>query len=146
MNLERNSSEVGAVQRGVVLAAREEAGVSEPMRLFVVTLDWNPEDSSEGDYSDTIWAKDEAEAIRALAEEMSQHNDCSADSDEDRAKFVENAIEKASTYAASCVASDTSAHLRDLMAGPGRVMSETALQDLAAVKDVLAKYGVKVGA
>ncbi len=144
MNLNVSIQDAGATPPAVVSAERAEEASSQPLKLFVVTLAWNPLDSGEGDYCDTVWAVDEDDAVKQLAEEMAQHQDSGTETEADRAKFVANAIDNASNYAALCVASQTASHLRDLMAGPGRVLGEEALADLASIRNVMAKYGVKV--
>ncbi len=40
------------------------------LQLFKVTLNWNPDDYSEGDYCNWVWATDSDHAIRLIAEEM----------------------------------------------------------------------------
>jgi hypothetical protein len=146
MDLNVSTQDAVAQHLAIVSTERAEVGSSQPLKLFIVTLAWNPLDSGEGDYCDTVWAVDEDDAVKQLAEEMAQHEDSGAETAADREKFIANAIENASNYAALCVASQIASHLRELMAGPGRVLGEEALADLASIKGVMAKYGVKVPA
>lgn len=144
MNLNIPASQSAAVIPAHVSGEREVAAQYQPLKLFVVTLAWNPRDSGEGDYCDTIWAENDDQAVQLLAEEMANHPNSGTETAKDRARFVANAIEQASNHAALCVASQTASHLRDLFAGPGRVLGEEAIADLATIRSVLAKYGVIV--
>jgi hypothetical protein len=144
MNLNVSTQDAGETRPAVVSAERAEEASLQPLKLFVVTLAWNPMDSGEGDYMDIVWAVDEKEAVKELAVQMAQHDVHGKDTEAEREAFVVNAIQSASRYAALCVASQTGSNLHDLMAGPGRVLGEEALADIALIKDVLAKYGVKV--
>ena len=89
MKMNQNAIDAASATTGelIVSTAREDEE-SQPLKLFTVTLDWNPADSAEGDYSDNVWALDEAQAIEKLATEMSEHPDASAETAEERAAFV----------------------------------------------------------
>lgn len=143
MKMNQNAIDAASATTGelIVSTAREDEE-SQPLKLFTVTLDWNPADSAEGDYSDNVWALDEAQAIEKLATEMSEHPDASAETAEERAAFVKWAVESASLYAAVCVSSGIITNLRGVLAGPHGQLSESATADFASVVALLSKHGV----
>lgn len=113
------------------------------LKLFMVTLDWNPRNSEEGDYQVKTWATDEDAAIRNVAEEMAEHPDSGlADDDEEgRAKFIDTIIAYANSYAAVAVGDSILADIQGLLAGPTEEMTEEAMKDWALIRSILQKYG-----
>lgn len=113
------------------------------LRLFTVTLAWNPNNAEEGDYSASIWAADRDAAIRAIAEEMADHHtDGLKDNNEQRrAQYIDNLVRAAGTYAALDVGAGLLSTASELLAGPTGQMNDEAVKDYAAVKAILARYG-----
>lgn len=56
---------------------------------YNVTLPWNPSDSSEGDYSTTVWAISPTDALLLAAEEMADSADRCYDTNAERTAFIE---------------------------------------------------------
>ena len=110
-------------------------------RLFCVTLDWNPSNSEEGDYQSNIWARDEEEAIRNIAEEMADSGDVTFESDADRTAFIKTLIDGAGPYSAVEVASGVLSDVHELMTAGADGLSPEAVADFKAVAAILAKYG-----
>lgn len=117
------------------------------LKLFTVTLAWNPSNSEEGDYSVNVWATDEDAAIRSVAEEMADHPDAGIDEGDDqrRAEFIENIAGAAGTYAAEDVGAGLIATVSEFLAGPSGEMSDEAKKDFEVVKTILARYGAFAG-
>lgn len=113
------------------------------LTLFVVTLDWNVNNHEEGDYSDKVWARDEKEAVKFLAEEMAEHNDSGCETDAEREEFVKSTVASAHTHAAMRVTSTIITDCNELLAGPENKLSAEAAADLAALTAILKKYGAR---
>lgn len=90
---------------------RADCRLTGPLQLFNVTLDWEPGDDEQGDYATSVWAVDEDDAIRRVAEEMADSGEVEHDTNEERAAYIERVIEGAGQYAAERV---QDALIRDL--------------------------------
>lgn len=115
---------------------------SEPLKLFVVTLEWNPNNSEEGEFSEKVWATDDDAAIAELAERMADDRDSGVYRLEDRPQFLEDIIAGARPHAVTCVADAVMDDISVLIAGPDE-MTEDARADLAIIKAIMHKYGAK---
>jgi hypothetical protein len=114
----------------------------QPLRLFVVTLPWNPSDEEEGDYSNKTWAVDDDAAIRNIAEEMADSGEKHHDSDEERDQFVKTLVEAAGPYAAECVGDRLLTDVHDLLTGTDDTISHAAKADFDTIAAVLVNYGI----
>lgn len=121
---------------------KESKAAASALRLFCVILDWNPDNAEEGDYSDSVWAKDEDEAIALIAEEMADSGEEEFDTEAKRQEFIDGIIAGAGLYAATLVANDLPRSIEMLLAGPSSEMTPRAKKDYAKVMGILAKYGV----
>jgi hypothetical protein len=67
-------------------------------REYVVTLPWNPDNpgSDEGDYSTSVWASSDTSAILQVAEEMADHRDSGAQTEQEQAEFAARLVDLAS--------------------------------------------------
>lgn len=112
--------------------------------LFTVTLDWNPNDTDEGDYCTSVWATDQDTAIRLVAEEMADHQESPVEEGDDQGRedYIQELIDNAGSYAAESVADSLVSTVRDLISGPAGEMSSPARQDFEAIMAILVKYGV----
>ncbi|AZG12123.1 MULTISPECIES: hypothetical protein [Cupriavidus] len=73
------------------------------LELFCVTLDWQPGDDEQGDYSVSVWAVDEDDAIRQVAEEMADSGEKSFETEAERVAYIQCVIDGAGQYAAEHV-------------------------------------------
>ncbi|RQZ37796.1 hypothetical protein DIE13_01765 [Burkholderia sp. Bp9016] len=103
-------------------------------KLYRVTLDWNPDDSEEGDYCTTVWASSHDDAIRAVAVEMADSGEREFDAPADRDRFIKHVIGGSGLYAAEDYAEIIDAGLRELLAGCQDV--------LATVRDLIKNSGI----
>lgn len=142
--MELNHTAAGPTHSAMPLASMQqhERAAAEPLKLFIVTLHWAVDDHEEGDYCNSVWARNHDEAVRLIAEEMSQLSDSGCNNDKEREEFVAESVANASQYAATCVAEQVGIHLQELMSGPQRSMSTEADHDLATIMQILSKYGV----
>lgn len=115
--------------------------MNEPMKLYRVTLDWQQNDPEQGDYCVNVWASDDDNAIRLVAEEMAAHEDSGCETDDERAAFVAARIAEAGPYGAEEVARSILYTVRMLMAGPAANMSATAERDYERIAALLDNYG-----
>jgi hypothetical protein len=116
--------------------------MKKPQQLFLVTLDWNRYNQELGDYATTVWAADEKEAIRLVAEEMAEHEDSGCETDAERAEFVANRIAEAGQFAAELVGASLPNKIRELLAGPRSKMTKKAERHYERILALLAVYGV----
>ena len=65
------------------------------LELFCVTLDWQPGDDEQGDYSVSVWAVDEDDAIRQVAEEMADSGEKSFETEAERVAYIQCVIDGA---------------------------------------------------
>lgn len=84
-------------------------------KLYNVTLDWEPGDDEQGDYGTSVWARNEDEAIRLVAEEMADSSEVEHDDDADRAAYIERVIEGAGQFAAELVEDAVDRDLANLL-------------------------------
>lgn len=84
-------------------------------KLYNVTLDWEPGDDEQGDYATSVWALNEDEAIRLVAEEMADSSEVEHENDADRAAYIERVIEGAGQFAAELVADAVDRDLANLL-------------------------------
>lgn len=120
---------------------------TQPLRLFSVTLPWNPSNSEEGDYGDTVWAGSHDEAIRAIASDMADHHDSGVDEGDEKAKarYIDILIENAGQFAAEDLGAGLVNRVSEYMAGPSGTMTDEAQKDFETVKAILARYGAFAG-
>lgn len=111
------------------------------LTLFRVTLDWQQNDPEQGDYCTSVWAKDDDEAIRLVAEEMADHPDAGCDTKKERADFAAARIAEAGPYGTESVAAGLLRNIETLIAGPDRNMTKPGRQDYALIETILKKYG-----
>lgn len=83
------------------------------LRLFRVTLPWG---LGEGDYCESVWAKDDDEAIKKVATNMADGRD--HETKAERRGFIEERIANAEPYAAEEVAVTIQDAVYNLLAGP----------------------------
>lgn len=116
----------------------QEATQDAPLQLFKVTLNWNPDDSSEGDYCNWTWARDHDHAIRQIAEEMADHEDSGIQDDETRSDFIENLIDDAKDRADAVerVVDGLLSDLEQLLMGPAGQMTFEVSDRLKAIKQI----------
>lgn len=114
---------------------------NKPLRLFVVTLPWNPSNEEEGDYSNKTRAVDEEAAVLAIAQEMSHHPDSGCRTDAERKAFVKTLVEEAGSYAAEDVGARLLVDAHELMKGGGGGLTAQAQADFDAVAEILERYG-----
>jgi hypothetical protein len=111
------------------------------LMFFDVILAWNPNDSGEGDFQENVWAKDPAHAVKVLARRMAEMPESGCETAAERRRFVNNAVETASSHAVSFAASQLLDDCKELLAGPKEKMSAEAKVDFAALSAILKKYG-----
>lgn len=87
----------------------------ERLELFNVTLDWEPGDDEQGDYSTSVWAINSDDAIRRVAEEMADSGQLSHGSAQERGSYIESVVAGASQFAAELVKDTVSADLANLL-------------------------------
>lgn len=109
------------------------------LSLYLVTLPWGSEDSDTGDYSAKVWAKNEANAVLSLAEEMAQENS-ELKSDAERAAFVAETVSHAGHYTAEEVAPAVVDGVLELLKGPTGKLSDAAKADFETITATLKKY------
>jgi hypothetical protein len=109
------------------------------LKLYSVTLPWNKEDSSEGDYCNWVWAVDNTTAIRLIAEEMADSRDGGAphDNEKERQKQIEFLISGGGTYCVEDVAVRVMADIELLLRGPDGVHSEQSQRAYGQIKALL---------
>lgn len=112
------------------------------LSLFRVTLAWNPNNATEGDYSANVWARNHDGAVRKLAEEMADNPDSRLDGPDDAARrqFIGDIVAGAGPYAASSVAAELLDNLGSLFAGPDQTMDGRSQSDLDTIKAILKQY------
>lgn len=112
------------------------------LKLFEVTLPWNPSDSEEGDYCVNTWAKSEDAAIRNVAEEMADHPDSGCQTDNERKQFVEGLIPatRGGVTPVRLVKDSVLSDIEDLLKGEQETLTAAAKRDLAAIKKIVARY------
>ena len=108
------------------------------MKLYRVTLDWQQGDPEQGDYCTTVWATDDDEAIRLVAEEMADQ--LKHDSDKAHEMWVTDRIEDGNG-AIEDVAAGLLDTIKTLMAGPGGIMNTPTYQGYEQIVAILAQYG-----
>ena len=114
------------------------------LMLFNVTLDWP---DGNGDYGSSFWAEDADAAVEACAEEMADHPDSGLDEESEnyeseRTKYIQELIDSAESYAAMAVSRTILPDVKNLLEGPAGSLSEQASEDLKAIREILARYGV----
>lgn len=114
----------------------------QPLRLFSVTLPWNPSDEEEGDYANKTWAVDEGAAVRNIAVEMSEHSQSGCETQEERDRFVASLIEAAGPYAADSFGDRILNDVYELLKGTDDAISQAAKADYDAVAAIMVKYGI----
>lgn len=110
------------------------------LMLYSVTLFWGAPDSDEGDYSNSTWATSREQAIRNIAEEMSDGGRKEFETEAERVAYVESLIAAAGPYAAEAVMDRTQRDLEMLLKGPNEKMSTQSQEDFEAICAILAKY------
>lgn len=111
------------------------------LSLFSVVLPWNTDDSEEGTYGTSVWAKSYDDAERAVAEEMADHSDSGCETDEEREKWVENLLDNVGGQSVIMKVSDTVVKdVRELFAGPSGDLSGQAKLDFEAALKLLGKH------
>lgn len=83
--------------------------------LFCVTLEWQSGDRGQGDYSVSVWAVDEDDAIRQVAEEMADSGEMSFETDAERAEYIQGVIDGAGQFAAERVKNRVLSDLNNLL-------------------------------
>lgn len=108
------------------------------LQLFKVTLNWNPDDYSEGDYCNWVWATDSDHAIRLIAEEMADHEDSGIQDDETRGDFIESLINDAKNRGGVVerVIDGLLSDLEQLLMGPAGEMTFEISRKLKAIKQI----------
>lgn len=122
----------------------QEAEQEGPLQLFNVVLYWNPNNDEEGTFGEPVWAKDEDDAVLALATRMSEHSDSGCETDSQRQKYINALVQDAETYAATRVSISVVSDLERLLAGPSGEMTQEAKTDYQAIMATLEKYGIEL--
>jgi hypothetical protein len=111
-------------------------------KCYRVTLDWQRNDVEQGTYSDKVWAKDVATAVKIIASEMA---DALRLTGKGRRERIDEWITSAGAFAVDDIAIDIKNDLYDLMAGEGGVMSTDTQRAYRVILDLLALHGVGEG-
>lgn len=94
---------------------RPDCRLAEPLKLFNVTLDWEPGDDEQGDYATSVRAINHDDAIRRVAEEMADSGEVVHNSDADRQQYIQRVIDGAGQYAAELVEDTLAYDLENLL-------------------------------
>jgi hypothetical protein len=108
------------------------------LKLYKVTLPWDANDPTEGDFCENVWAKDADAAIKALAGRMADETDLFAG--RRRKEFIAGRIDDASHYAAVDVALTVRNDIEELLSGPGNNLGAEALRVHSVICDLLTIY------
>lgn len=95
------------------------------LQLYRVTLPWDANDREEGDYCDTVWAKDEDAAVRSVATDMANASPEELSRKEYRAMIAEF-IDGGGNYPVDPVYINVAIDIDRLLAGPSGQMSPEA--------------------
>lgn len=79
---------------------------AEPVDLYNVTLPWNPNDRSEGEYATTVHAENADCALRAAAEEMADSGEKAFDLDGEREEYIDALVKFGKHSGYVCKTSD----------------------------------------
>lgn len=114
--------------------------MAKKLKLFSVLLDWAAPGSDEGDYSTWVWAENDDEAVRLVANEMADSDEKEFDTDDERDEYADSVICNAGPYAASEVTATIGPELEMLLKGPEGEWTPETQCDFDSIKSVLAKY------
>lgn len=123
----------------VIPTATTAARKRRPMKLYSVTLDWNPNNKEDGDYCDWIWAKDEDSAIRGIAEQMVD-GDSAGDEDLTTAELrgrIDSIVAGARPYAAEDISLRLGPEIERFMQGPKGKQSPALETKIAQIKKLI---------
>lgn len=116
------------------------ASTTENLALFLVTMDWGA-CSDEGDYSTTVWAKDEQDALQQVAAEMADSCKFTGTDDEcdkQRRAFIRRRLSGSAECTRISLALDPT--IEELMKGPSGEWTPEAKADFETIKSLIAKY------
>lgn len=115
--------------------------MTKQLTLFSVTLNWGDPGSDEGDYATWVWAEDDEQAIRLVAEEMADSGEKTFDTDAERDEYIKALAATAGPSAAQKVSARVFPEIEMLMKGPAGELTADAERDFASIKALIAKYG-----
>lgn len=107
-------------------------------RLYCVTLPWSAWEPEQGDFCETVWAKDAETAIKKLAARMVDNR---YDGRVSRAQLQRQYVDGAGPYAAEDVRIRIESDLLNLLAGPTGIMPSGAGVAYNCIKDLMKIYG-----
>lgn len=111
-------------------------------RLFQVTLPWNPNDTSEGDFSEMVWAVDSQSATLELANRMRSLKP-ELTTSKDQNNFIQNLINGASPSCTIDLHAELLIYLEALFRGPSLILTPKRAQALQEIFRIMEANGVK---
>lgn len=119
----------------------ELTGIHGGLKLFSVMSPWHRRDSEQGTFEELVWAASTDAAYDELVARMAACDDSGCETDEERAKWIEEHTEACGNLMVALpVAETVKDELRQLLAGPEGVLTDGAAADLAQILKVLGKY------
>lgn len=116
--------------------------MGDPKTLYEVEFPWNNLDPEQGTYCTTVWAADEDEAARVVADEMAEHNHSGCETHEQRSEFASGLMagDRRVTQVEPAVASGLEELLSDQLFPDGVRRS----LNMGAVADVLVGHRERI--
>lgn len=118
------------------------------LKLFSVTVPWNPENADDGDYSTRLWAHGHDEALQAVAQEVAEATESGFDPEDTEGinAFAKTIVDAVTPYISSqvvIVGENLTNDVYDLLQGADCVMTPEAQADFDQIKALLAKYSIR---
>lgn len=108
--------------------------------LFAVTLPWNDNDPEEGTYTEKVWASDRKAAIRMVAIEMADEQDCGEWPAKYRREKINIFVAGATSESVVDVKAQIISDLYDIMSGPKKHLTKEASHARATILDIISLF------